>query len=49
MELWESIEANSADPPLTEAQKRELDRRLATDAANPRPVESWQDLKRKLS
>ncbi len=27
-ELWESLESNSAQVPLTEAQKAELDRRL---------------------
>jgi putative addiction module component (TIGR02574 family) len=48
LELWESIEAASADPPLSEQQRRELDRRVASDAADPQPDEPWDDLRRKL-
>jgi putative addiction module component (TIGR02574 family) len=44
----DEIDADSAEPPLSEAQRRELDRRLAADAADPTLEEPWEDLKQKL-
>ena len=46
LELWEFIDPN--DLPATEAQRRELDRRIAADDADPQPAEPWQDLRAKL-
>ena len=40
-ELWDSI---AADTPLTDAQRAELDRRLADHEANPDDVVSWEDI-----
>jgi len=46
--LWESIEMQGADLPLTEAMKLELDRRIATDAADQTPAGDWPALKERL-
>lgn len=43
-ELWDSIAADSASVPLTDAQTAELDRRLADHEANPTEVESWSKI-----
>ena len=48
LELWESIELDDHDPLLTEDQKRELDRRLKEDDANPAPDEDWSELRARL-
>jgi putative addiction module component (TIGR02574 family) len=48
-ELWDSI-AESADAvPLTDAQRAELDLRLAEHAATPEDVIAWEDVKASLS
>ncbi|MBA2492046.1 MAG: addiction module protein [Gammaproteobacteria bacterium] len=44
-ELWDSIAAESAAIPLTEAQRAELDRRIAEHEANPDDVVSWEEVK----
>ena len=36
--IWDSIEAENSQPELTEAQKQELERRLARHAASPDDV-----------
>jgi putative addiction module component (TIGR02574 family) len=43
--IWESIAAEPHPPLLTEAQRRELDRRLADHAANPDDVVPWEQVK----
>jgi putative addiction module component (TIGR02574 family) len=43
--LWDSIAERNAVPPPTDAQRAELDRRLADDEANPDDVVSWSDVK----
>jgi putative addiction module component (TIGR02574 family) len=43
--IWDSIAASNAAPPLTEAQKVELDRRLADHEANPDDVIPWEEVK----
>lgn len=43
--LWDKIVERNAVPPLTEAQKAELDRRIADHAANPDDVVSWEEVK----
>jgi putative addiction module component (TIGR02574 family) len=45
-ELWESI--SGAEVPLTDAQRDELDRRLAEHEANPDDVVPWEDVKSSL-
>jgi putative addiction module component (TIGR02574 family) len=43
--LWTSIVDRDAVPPLTEAQREELDRRLADHEANPDDVVPWDEVK----
>ena len=40
-ELWDSIAAST---PITDAQRAELDRRLADHEANPDDVVSWEEV-----
>jgi putative addiction module component (TIGR02574 family) len=42
--IWDDIAADRAFPSLTEAQKRELDRRLADDEENPDDVVTWESI-----
>jgi putative addiction module component (TIGR02574 family) len=44
-ELWDSIADSGADLPLTDAQRSELDRRLAEHEANPDEVVPWEEVK----
>lgn len=43
--LWDNIVERNAVPALTEAQKAELDRRIADHEANPDDVVSWEEVK----
>ena len=43
--IWDGIVSRGAAPALTEAQKTELDRRLADHLANPNDVVSWSEVK----
>ncbi len=43
--IWDGIVSRSAAPSLTEAQKTELDRRLADHLANPDDVVPWSEVK----
>lgn len=46
-EIWDSIDAeDSAALQLSDAQRAELQARLAEDDANPEDVVSWEDVKR---
>jgi putative addiction module component (TIGR02574 family) len=40
--VWDQIAADAALPPLSEAQKQELDRRLADADANPDDNIPWE-------
>lgn len=42
-ELWESLPAEAV--PLTDAQRAELDRRIAEHEADPDDVVSWDEIK----
>lgn len=46
-EIWDSIAAAPDQLPLTEAQRSELERRLAAHAANPQDVVPWEEVKAK--
>ena len=48
-ELWDSIAESSADIPLTDAQRAELDRRLAEHEADPDDVVPWEDVKASIT
>lgn len=43
--IWDGIVSRGAAPPLTDAQKMELDRRLADHLANPNDVVPWSEVK----
>ena len=47
-EIWASICADGANFPLADAQRAELDRRVADDDAFPDDVIPWNDVKQSL-
>lgn len=48
-DLWDSVAAEPAHaPPLSQAQKDEIDRRLADHALNPTKLEVWEDVRARL-
>lgn len=49
-DIWDSIAAETPDalPPLTEAQTRELDRRLADIEADPGVGATWAEVRARL-
>lgn len=46
--LWESIAIQPEDVPMTDAQREELDRRLAALERGELGTASWGDVKRRL-
>jgi putative addiction module component (TIGR02574 family) len=42
--IWEGIEAEQELPELTEAQKQELDRRMAELDAHPETAVPWEEV-----
>lgn len=44
-ELWESVIAEDPAMALTDAQRAELDRRIADYEANPDDVVPWEEIK----
>ena len=47
-EIWDSIAEQETDIPLTEAQRQDLERRIANYEANPKAGSSWQEVKARL-
>lgn len=47
-EIWDSITEEAATIPLSEAQRQDLERRLAAYEANPRAGSSWEEVKARL-
>ncbi len=47
-EIWDSIAAEQESLPITQAQRDELDRRIAASDAAPDEGASWQDVKSRL-
>jgi putative addiction module component (TIGR02574 family) len=47
-EIWDSIAAEPEAIPLTEAQKQDLQRRLATYEADRKAGSSWEEVKSRL-
>ncbi len=43
--LWDDIAKRNAVPPPTDAQKAELDRRLADHETNPDDVAPWSEVR----
>jgi len=48
-DIWDSIAADSAALPLTDAQRAELDRRLAEHETNPDDVVPWEELRESMT
>ena len=46
-ELWDSIAAETSSPLLNDAQRMELERRIAEDDATPDDVVPWEQVKAK--
>jgi putative addiction module component (TIGR02574 family) len=44
-EIWDSIATEAEQIPLTQAQRSELERRLAAHAADPTNVIPWEEVK----
>jgi putative addiction module component (TIGR02574 family) len=47
-EIWESIVAAPEKLPVTESQRRELDRRLKLHQENPEAAEPWETVRSRL-
>ncbi len=47
-EIWDSIAAEQESFVVTDAQKAELDRRIACNDASPNEGRSWEEIKRRL-
>ncbi len=43
--IWDRIAAEPDQPELTEAQKQELERRLAAHTASPEEVVPWEEVR----
>jgi putative addiction module component (TIGR02574 family) len=43
--IWDSVAREAEQTPLTEAQRRELERRLADSIARPDAVTPWEEVK----
>jgi putative addiction module component (TIGR02574 family) len=48
-EIWDSIASDSNAIPLTDAQRSELDYRIADHEKNPDDVIAWHDVKASIS
>ena len=47
-DLWDSIAADPENVPLSEAQLKELRRRLAEHRTNPDSAVPWEEVRRRL-
>ncbi|MBI3711054.1 MAG: addiction module protein [Proteobacteria bacterium] len=48
-DLWDSVAAQPDNlPPLTEAQRAEIERRLAEHARDPSAAISWEEVRKRL-
>ena len=46
--LWDSVHDSVEKTPFTEAQKQELDRRVALDEAGLMPSAPWEEVRKRL-
>jgi putative addiction module component (TIGR02574 family) len=47
-EIWDSIEEDAEDLPITDTQRVELDRRLAEYEGDPSGAKTWAELREDL-
>ena len=48
VELWDSLPEDSIDPPLTEAQRAELESRLEQYHRDPKSGSSWAEVRERI-
>ncbi|MCH7859625.1 MAG: addiction module protein [Candidatus Marinimicrobia bacterium] len=48
-DIWDSIAVESGELPLTDAQKKELDRRLAKYHLDPQAGSAWADVRDRIT
>lgn len=48
-DIWDTIAAHPQDVGLSEAQRNELDRRLADYQQNPKTGATWQEVQQRIS
>lgn len=48
-EMWDSIAEDAASLPVTDAQRKELDRRLLRLASHPGEGRSWEEVKARFT
>lgn len=46
--IWDSVAEDAVLPTLSEEQKAELDRRLASRQESPQAGDSWENVKRRI-
>jgi putative addiction module component (TIGR02574 family) len=46
--IWESISDRSEEIPLTDAQRREIDRRLDQYAVTPPRLSTWEEVRARI-
>jgi putative addiction module component (TIGR02574 family) len=46
--IWDSIDPGLEDLPLTEAQRREIDRRLDSYAVSPPRLSTWEEVQARI-
>jgi putative addiction module component (TIGR02574 family) len=47
-EIWDSLGPVAEPPPLSDAQRQELDRRLAASDANPQAARPWEEVEARI-
>jgi putative addiction module component (TIGR02574 family) len=47
-EIWDSIAAEAEQLPLSDAQRQDLQRRIAAYEANPKAGSTWEEVKARL-
>jgi putative addiction module component (TIGR02574 family) len=47
-EIWDSIAAEPESLPVTQTQRTELDRRMASFNASPNEGRSWEEIKQRI-
>ena len=47
-DIWDSVASVPEAVPLTDAQRRELDRRLEAHRKNPRAGSPWSEVKKRI-
>ena len=46
--MWDDLAASGDEPPLSDAQREEIERRLGAMSENPGTYSSWDEIRRKV-